>query len=633
MKDKFDLLKKADEAYYLGDEPIISDHEYDSLKDYLRNKYPNNEYFNNVGSKPKERLWDIKKHKNLMGSQRKASDLNELKMSFGPFINKPLVVQEKLDGFSLEINYINGKAVSAITRGDGIEGEDVFQNIKNAKGFKKEIPLIGVSDLSVYCEGIMTYKDFNKLKEYYKDENKQPSNPRNSASGIIHREDGQYSDLITLKYYNIIYNDKFSLSTEFERVVLLKKLFKEQFVVNTYKANTYDDIEKIYKGYLEYKRKSLDYQIDGLVIKINDIEVQELYGMKNNRPQGQIALKFPSPTSITQLIEVGWYVSRNGRLNPVANLQPVYLDGSKISKVSLHNLKRIKELDLTYGADVMLKKGGDIIPEIVKKVADNDGKPIIIPDSCPVCGSSLNNDNTFLWCSNFLCPSRKFERIVYYFKVIGVENIGSGFIKTLLDNNIINEIPDFYKITSYELEGLEGIGNKIIRIFFDEIKRTSKMKPEVFLQSLGIQNLSESTAKSLIRYFGSIEKVLEATSDDFRKVEGIGEILSKQLYDDLKKNNDLIVELLKYVSINIQENNGELNGKSFCITGKLEKGTKNDYKKRIEEKGGTYETSVKKDLSFLVCSDKNSTSNKMQKAKKYNINVIDEEKLNELLGE
>ena len=635
-------LKKADKKYYLGEDPIMSDDAYDELKDNLRKKTPNHPYFKQVGSDPKykQSIWETKKHKKIMGSQRKASSIEELKEKFSPFKNQTLMVQEKLDGFSLEINYKNGKVVSAITRGDGKKGEDVLRNVKKAKGFLKEINK--KEEISLYCECIITLSDFEILKGKYREQGKkEPSNPRNSASGIIHRKDGKYCRLLTLKYFDV-YSPNIHFRTEEEKINFLKSLKSEDyyqtvggftyFVVNGKKFNKLKEIKEFYKYYQNTKRENLNYWIDGFVIKINDLEEQQKFGMKNNRPQGQIALKFPSESATTKLVDVKWTTSRNGRINPIAILDPVELDGTIVKKASLHNYKVIDELNLTYGCEVIIEKKGDIIPQIVLKNEDKSGKKIQKPRRCPCCGEKVTLGNTYIWCNNIDCKSRNLKRLINYFKVLNIENIGKSFVEKLYEKNIVNHIEDFYEVKRSDLEGLEGIGEKTINLYFNELEKSLNITPQKFLQSLGIHNLSEATSKLLVENFSCLDSILYANIDKLIEIKGIGEKTVKQIKEGFRKNKKTIKELRKYLNIVKEEKKSNaLKGKTFCITGSLNGGTKKDYKEKIKNNGGEYKSGVIKNLSYLITANKNSTSNKMKKAKEYNISIITEKEFNDIL--
>jgi len=627
-KEIFKLLKEADQVYYTSGNVIMEDGAYDTLKDRAYNNWPDDPYFSDVGTEKISTKFEEKEHWNKMGSQRKVSSIEELEEKFQPFKGHHLIAQEKLDGFSLEVNYEKGEVKSAITRGDGIKGEDILNNVKKMKGFLPSIPY--KHKVSLYCEGVITLDDFEEVKKAYIKEGKpEPSNPRNSASGISHREDGKLSQYITLKYFNIIGLDN---ETEASRVETLYDIVGEKNVVETCGLKGLHNINDVYQDYIKDKRKSLNYWIDGLVIKINDLNVQEELGSKNGRPKGQIALKFPAETTVTKLLDIEWNVSRTGRINPIALLKTVLLDGSRVSKASLHNVKRIKDLDLTKNCEVVIKKGGDIIPEVVSKLADNSNEKVEIPETCPSCNGPITKDDTFIWCTNDTCKSMIHESMINYFRVAGIENVGKSLIESLLSRGIVIDIPDFYKLTRKDFKGIEGVGETTINIYFSELEKTKETSPELFLMSLGVHGLSKATADALIKEFGDLEGVLNATEDQIVKIPGFAKKTASQIVEGLIQKESMISELLEYVTIKEKVKvQGTLTGKSICITGSLDKGSKADYAEAIEDAGGEYRTSVKKGLSYLVAADIESTSGKATKARKLGIPIIDEEELEELL--
>ena len=398
-----ELLIEAKKAYYTDSKPIMDDHTFDTLEDILRKINPYHRIFTKVGSSHFSTGFDKKKHSMPMGSQNKVNKIDDLIHYFElkkiP-TDTDFVVQPKCDGISLEIEYKNGKLVDAITRGDGEIGDVITQNVVKMKNFVKEFK--DNFSGSVRCEIVMLEKDFQKLNSYlpFKEvpQDKVFHNSRNAISGISQRLDGKFSELCSLYAVDILFESKHNLSTEQEKINFLKH--HGFTTVEDLHCQNFDQIEKIYQEFLSEKRKNYPFEIDGLVIKINDTKLQHRLGSKNNRPKGQVAYKFPSRSSQTRIININWQVGPMGTVTPVAEVDPIEISGAIITFASLANYDLIKEKNINIDDIVEIQRRGDVIPHIENVITKINSGHIIAPTICPSCGTKLIIDNKFLRCPN-----------------------------------------------------------------------------------------------------------------------------------------------------------------------------------------------------------------------------------------
>jgi len=629
IKELEELIGYHQEKYY-NEQPEISDMAFDELVDELRKINPKSEILKNVGRKVKITGWKKEIHLMKMGSLNKVllSDIDEI---FIKANESKLVVMEKYDGISLELIYVDGELIKAITRGDGEEGENIFQNVLQMQNVKRHFNSFTGS---LRAEIILSKKNFDKLNLLVDD---SFSNPRNAASGIARAYDGKFCYLLELKYY-----DAFMLSENslfFDNKYYSSKL---NFLIDKielvsphdcYIINNKVDLLHIYKEYLGM-RNALGYNIDGLVITIDDVDIQNQLGTINNRPKYAWALKFPASEKKTVLLNVDWNVTRTGRVNPRAHIEAVEIDGSIIQYATLHNLDYIQNLGLGIKDEVMVKKAGDIIPAITEVVVHKNN-PIAIPKFCPACRSELEQDEKFLWCININCPAKRTEQIIHYCRTIEMDRVGPGLIEKIVEALSIWNIPSFYSISKEELLSIDGVGEIVANNFLKELKEKSSMTLQRFLMALSMDGLAEKNAGILANYiennFGDIEKYLLSSQD-----VGIENLFTEQTVQKIKNslhaNIWIITQTLPYIQIIKKEKvSSKLQGKSFCITGALEFSKRDDYIKLIKENGGEYKNGVAKGLTYLVTNDTESGSSKNKKAKELGIEVINENKLREML--
>lgn len=623
LKKKLDLLDKYDKAYY-NEEPLVNDTQYDLLKDYvLRHLPPDHPRLSKIGHDPCS-TWPKEEHKIFMGSQNKVSNEEEIRKWIEKvyrIFNRrdiPFILQFKIDGFSLELQYSKGILFKAITRGNGNIGEDITPNARLFRCLPQILPI--KEDVIIRAESYLYLEDFGMIQKGTADHYK---NPRNAASGISRRQDGKYNKYIRVRAYDT--NAK--VTTESQKIEVISKLgFK---TVPTYRCKDIEEILKVYKGVKE-KRSDIPYEIDGLVLKIDDLEIQRVLGIKNGRPEGQVALKFSSDQALTTLRGIKLQVGRTGRVTPVGSLEPVDLMGSTIRKATLHNFDYIEQNFISIGADVVIEKKGDIIPQVVDIASP--GEKYKRPQSCPSCGGELDFDGVNLWCNNHPCMEKEINRVSYWVKTLDMKGFSKKFIKKLWDLEKIRSVEDIYKLTPDDLSNIEGIGKKTINSFFKVLSSTSEMFLEVFITALGIPMCSKATAKVLVENFSTWDKISTLQPEDLEKLPGFAKVSSENVCSGIREVDEIAQKLLSVIKIK-KVSEGKLLDKSFCVTGSLKAMPRNQFHQLIMDHGGIVKTSVVKGLSYLVTNDSESGSSKNRKARKLEVPIINEDQFFELIGE
>lgn len=652
IESAVERLVEARKAYYGTGHAIMTDEEYDSLEDMVRKHDPDHPFFDTVGH-PASSAWKKAGHGIFMGSLDKVHTREDFLKWVSKFEKDTLFcLQFKLDGLSISLDYKDSEFMKAITRGNGIEGEEISQNVAFMRGFrKKAMPVTGealkdMSDAgmidimkpaeypgffftgSVRAEILLSKNDFNRINQVLPKEKKY-SNPRNAAAGISRRYDGKFS-----KYLQIVTYDINRAIDEPDKIKTLKKLgfyTPVQFIGNPEKIITaYESIER--------SRKTLSYDIDGVVVKVCSQEIQKAMGMTRNKPKAQKAWKFEPPGSATIFHKEIWDVGRTGVVTPLANLEPVEIEGSIIRKATLHNVAEIKRLGIGRGDTVMLVKRGDIIPKI-EAVLKHEGNPIKIPTECPSCGLKLENDGTTLRCLNDDCSRKIFFRILNWIKVTEIDTFGQSLAQELYDMGTLNSIADIYRLKSSHISSIERWGEKSAKKIIDNIIKTKNMSSEKFLCALGIPSISESTSAELLQAFETIDNLMERSVEDIVKLKGFSDISASKVVAGLLKNKEEINFLLTIISLQVEGNEETLivpfflrvlGGISFCFTGTMEK-PRSYYQAIVTQLGGTNKKSIVRGLSYLVCNE-DKRSNKSVKAEKYGVKVITEKEFLKIAG-
>jgi DNA ligase (NAD+) len=616
-------LKLADDAYYNG-EPTMEDSEYDRLKSLLIDADCDNEYLANVGSPvPEITKWEKNKHNIPMASLNKCNESFELVKWAESFNVSDLIIEDKLDGISIDLEYSDGKLISATTRGDGHIGENILNNVINMQNVKK---FIYNFNGNIRGEIVITKSDFHELLQH------EPSfkNPRNTASGISKRYDGQYSEYLSIFYYDIIECTK-RFQTEREKLNRIN-----EFGLLTSKFYIVDSIEQaknIMVEYKSYKREKTSYDIDALVIKINDISVQESLGYSpNGNPKGQIAWKFPNDTGTTQLINIEWSVGASGQVTPVAIFDPVFVGGAMISKASLASLAVYKELKLHKNDVIEISRRNDVIPKIEKVVKHTIGSEFFNhPVQCPYCESKLEIGDKLLKCNNLTCYSRLCGDLLVWITSIGIKGLGYTQIEYMFNEGILKTPVDFYKESFRENTIMS---KKILDKIVKQLDERKKLSLDVFIDSLNMDSIRGATIRSLIKSnYNTLDKLFALNKKELSSVQGIGDIKAEQILTGIERKKSLINQLLK-IGIEIIEQTeirtGVLSGKTILFTGSMSK-KRNEMKSEAEENGASVVERIQSNLDYLIVPDKIWSSDKTTKAVKLKIPIITEEEYRKIL--
>ncbi|MDD4785243.1 MAG: NAD-dependent DNA ligase LigA [Candidatus Shapirobacteria bacterium] len=623
-----ELLMDAKKAYYTSGKPIMDDHTYDTLEDILRQKNPYHRLFSKAGHKNFDTGFAKKKHAMPMGSQNKANTFNEMSHYFElkkiP-TNTDFIVQPKCDGISLEIEYKNGQLVEAITRGDGEIGDVITQNVIKMKNF-----VLNPQNFSgsVRCEIVMTEKDFLTLNNLSEE---KYSNSRNAVSGISQRLDSRYSEYCTLIAVNIYSSEK-NFKSESEKIDFLKTLnFKP---VETFHCQNFDQIEEIYQKFLNETRLSYPFEIDGLVIKINDQKIQNELGIKNNRPKGQVAYKFPARSSQTRIISIDWQVGPLGMVTPVAKVDPIEISGAVITFASLANYDLIKEKNININDIIEISRRGDVIPHvdhIVTKVSKSHAKA---PIYCPSCKTKLIIESKFLKCPNIQnCPAQILGSLKLFCDALEIKGISDKTIEKLYQVKLLRLPGDFYHLKVSDFEKLFGLGHKSGTNIINEIQAKKTLTLKQILTATSIPNFSGKRIQQLITAgFDTPEKIINLNIEKIASLPGFQITLAKKIKEGIDARKTWLESILSKViikNLSLEIGNLKFKNLSFAITGSLNKARK-EIEDQIISLGGQVASSVTKNTNYLITNESNSNSSKFTNAQKFGTKIISEVEFEQL---
>ncbi|MGP1438366.1 MAG: NAD-dependent DNA ligase LigA [Treponema sp.] len=617
------LIKKHQDLYYNGI-PELSDADFDLLWDELRLLEPNNQLFSTI---PKDEGDGFKKARHIipMGSQEKAAN-NEAFLAWSSNHNyESYLVQYKLDGASLELQYENGHLIKAVTRGDGVMGDDITFNAIKMQGVIKELkgeaspkgktPFTG----AVRGEVIMPKAIFNSM---YMDK----ANCRNAANGIMKRKDGKGCEYLQVICYDAgkasqnTYTQYFN--NEIEKIEWLKAAGFN--VVQTKICKNAQEVIKL-REEIATKRANLPFDIDGLVIKNIEIDLEDL---KRSRPDKQIAFKFELEKAISTILDVEWSES-GATYTPIAMIEPVHLAGTKVKRASLANPNVITSLNLMIGSRVIVSKRGEIIPKIEALVENPlSSTPIPIPQVCSSCNTTLINEGTRLYCPNYECKKVKLHRIEKWVNVLDLKEVGKLLLKRLFDEEKVLSIKDLYTITAQTLSNMERMGELSSQKVYASIHAKKEISLAEFIAGFDIEDVGIIMAEKIeMAGFNTLEKLFLATKEEIANIEGWAEKSAESFINGLNLVKKEMEELLAsgYILIKSIEKVGRLQGLSFCFTGELNAMKRKDAEKMVRDAGGMVKSSVTKDLSYLVTNTPDSGSSKNKKAKEFNIKIIKEE--------
>ena len=647
-----DEINKANYKYYVEDNPSISDFEYDQMFAELKRLEEENPLFISPDS-PTPRVGSFSEkffphnHKYRLYSLDNTYEYDDLEDWYKKIVkeynDQELVCELKIDGLAMALTYENGVFVRGVTRGDGITGEDITNNLKTVKA----IPLKLFEPVSVEVRGevYMPKESFEKLnEENLKNGEKLFANPRNAAAGSIRQLDSKITakrDLSMFCYTAIFTGDiKNPPKNHYDSLMYLKKL--------GFKVNPNIRLCKNAKEAIEYckewdeKRFSLDYATDGVVIKVNDFLVQQEMGFTSRAPKWATAFKFPPEEVTTKLLSIEESVGKTGAITPIAILEPVQLGGSTVARASLHNFDEVGRLDVRIGDRVYIKKAAEIIPKVVKVIEDEEHYKLpeyVPPKKCPSCGSELqlHDEEVNLYCDNPDCPAKRCAKIEFWVSkdAMDIDKVGPSVIEQLYTKNFIKTPVDLYKLTMQDFMMLDLVKEKSAFNMYNAIQ-DSKNKPlSRLLTAFTIKNVGKETAGVLASEFGTLDNLMNATIEDLSKVEGVGEIIAKDIFDFFRKPETIqMIEELRSLGVEpappVQNISDEFKGKTFVLTGTLQNMTRDEASEIIKQMGGKTSSSVSKNTSFVVAGE--SAGSKLDKAQKLGVIILTENDFLNMIG-
>jgi DNA ligase (NAD+) len=643
-----ELIRKYDYYYYVLNNPLVSDAEYDELKRRLielERKYPElitpDSPTQRVGAPPRKEFPNVQ-HSIPMLSLEDARNEEEIREIYERIIklvgrNVEFCIEPKFDGTSLELIYENGVLVRAVTRGDGYLGEDVTPNARTIR----TVPLRLFEDVSMEIRGevVISKENFRKLNEELINKGEKPfANPRNAAAGSLMQLDSRITAQRPLDFIVWGFGKsgiKFTKQSEF-----LKKAEELGFKVP--KPKVVKTLEEIIETYREWEkeRDRYIYELDGMVVKVNEIELWEKLGYTARAPRWAFAAKFKPREKTTKILGVVWQVGRTGIITPVAELQPVEIGGATVSRATLHNIEILKKLGVKIGDTVVVSRAGDVIPQIIKPIEElrtGQEREIEIPNKCPVCGGEVAMEGPFLKCLNLSCPAKLSASIKHLARreAFDIEGLGEKTSKLLVERGLVKDIADVFNLRKEDLKRLPGFSDVSAEQLVLAIERAKKIRLDRFIHALGIPGVGEATARLLAERFKNLSALMNASKFELMRIRGIGpetaDAIVKFFSDERNRNS--IKKMLEY-GVEVywgEEKKGPLSGKVFVFTGELDCYPRIKAKEMVEELGGQTADTVSKRVHYLVVG-KNPGS-KLQKAQKLGIRIISEEEFLKMLEE
>ena len=672
------IIENHNYNYYILTQPTISDYDFDMLLNELidlEKQFPDlvlpDSPTQRVGGDLTKEFKTVK-HRYPMLSLSNSYNIEEVK-DFISRIKKTIeedvefVCELKFDGVSISLTYENGLFVKAVTRGDGTQGDDVTTNIKTIRSIPLRLKGNYPDFFEMRGEVIMPHSSFNSINAEREDLGLQPfANPRNAAAGTIKLQDSKEvakRKLDQYCYFMMMEDDKMIFNTHYESLTAAKQW---GFNVSNFMAicKNVEDIED-FINYWDEKRKELPFDIDGIVIKVNDFKQREILGFTAKSPRWAIAYKFKAEEAHTKLLSVDFQVGRHGTITPVANLEPVQLAGTIVKRATLHNADFIEQLDLHHEDIVSVEKGGEIIPKITAvniKLRKEDSKKIAFIEHCPECGTKLikAEGETAWYCPNTLgCPPQIKGRIEHFIsrKAMNIESLGEGKVEVLFDNNLIKDYSDLYNLTYDKIYGLEKIivveddtnllQENIRKVSFKEktanniLEAIEKSKSVPFarvLFALGIKYVGETTAKLIAKAMGSIDNIINASLEELTDIEEVGGKIALSIKDFFADERNIdIINKLKESGLQFEQEKKEVNenqvlsGMSIVVSGVFSTMSRDEIKQLIEDLGGKNVSSISKKTSFVVAGDKMGPE-KRKKAESLGIEIKTEEDFLAMIG-
>lgn len=638
--------------YYILDAPIISDAEYDRLfleLQELENTHPElitpNSPTQRIGAAPLKQFAEVK-HEVPMLSLENAFDDEDV-LAFEKRIKQRLdteaeiefVAEPKLDGTAVSIAYKNGELVSAATRGDGFTGEDVTHNIRTILSIPlhlqgKNFP----ATLEVRGEVFIPLAGFKKLnQDALKNNERVFANPRNAAAGSLRQLDPKLTAKRPLDFYS------YGIGKSSEKFAetqwgILKRLRELGLKVNPETALVKNAKEALkYYQKMSKKRPKLAYEIDGVVYKVNNLKLQEELGYVSRAPRWALAHKFPAQEETTQVLDIEFTVGRTGVLTPLARLKPVFVGGATVSNVTLHNLDEAWRKDVRVGDTVVIRRAGDVIPELVMVIKDKrpkNAKSLKLPKHCPVCGSEVikTEEDVSPYCTGGLYCHAQVQGSILHFasrRAMNIDGLGDQLVNLFLQKKLIRDVSDLYRLTKEEIAAQERLGQKSAENLVSAIEKSKSTTLSRFIYALGIPHVGESTAMALANHFGELEKLITATEEELQQVSDIGPVVASQIaaFFRQKHNRELVQKLqelgVHWPTISIKKRADQpLLGKTFVLTGSLRAMTRDEAKNTLQMLGAKVSGSVSNKTSYVVVGDE--PGSKLTKAQELGVEILDE---------
>lgn len=642
------ILNYHAHLYYVEDRNEIDDYEYDMLQRELKqleDAYPQfvrkDSPTQRVGGAPVSGFEKVT-HKVQMGSLQDVFSFDEVR-SFVETVTKSVdapqfVVEPKIDGLSVSLEYHDGEFVIGSTRGDGFVGEDVTKNLMTVRSIpvvlKEKLPLIEVRG-----ETYMPRDVFLKLVKEQEENDEQPfKNPRNAAAGSLRQKDPKIAAKrdLDIFVFNVQQIEGKELSSHKQSLDFIKELgFK---VIPGYvRVSTADEIIARIQEIGE-QRFDLPYDIDGVVIKVDDFRQRELLGSTAKVPKWAVAYKFPPEEKNSKLLDIELNVGRTGVVTPVAVFEPVFLAGTSVSRATLHNQDFITEKNISIGDIIRVRKAGDIIPEVLGSVEKHSDGVFTLPDKCPVCGSELvrSDEEAAVRCPNVDCPAQIFRSIVHFASkgAMNIDGLGPQIVRVLLDNNLISSVADLYTLRTADLMELDNFKEKSVSNLLTAIENSKQNTLDRLVFALGIRNIGQASAKLLCDKFGDLDNIMNATAEEISEIDGFGGVMANSVYKAFHEQHMVeLVSKLKECGLNTEYVKAQVDdrfaGKTFVLTGTLPTLKRDEAKALIEKYGGKASGSVSKKTDFVLAGEE--AGSKLTKAQQLGIKIISEEEFMQMI--
>ena len=665
-KKLIEEIKKHNNFYFVKDRPEISDAEYDKIKKMafnLENRYPflkkKDSVYTIVGAAPSNQFKKVKHFSQMLSLSNSfdKTDMEDFIKKIKNFLSFKeekieLFSEPKIDGISASLVYENGILTKGLSRGDGITGEDILENLKTISNIPKEIQSSNIPKLiEIRCEIFIGKRDFLNIKNNF-------ANPRNAAGGSLRQKNPKETSKIPLKYFaygfGTVIPSIFKKQSEF-----LEKIKNWGFIINPLSkaVNGINEIEKEHKK-IESLRSSLDYDIDGLVFKVNDISLQNRLGNTSHSPRWAIAYKFSAEKALTKINDIVIQVGRTGAITPVAKVTPVTVGGVVVSNATLHNEEEIERKDIRIGDVIQIQRAGDVIPQVLSvdtSKRDKNSKKFIFPNKC-LCGAltkkeiskSTKKEDAIRRClKGYNCKFIAREKLKHIVskEAFNIDGLGKKVIDQFWDLNFIREPSDIFKLDYKKISSLEGWGNLSVTNLKKAISKSKNINLDKFIYSIGIRHIGQENAKIIADFFGSIDKLSNLFNDKKRKqilinleeLDGIGEtqVSSLENFFSNEKNINIVNNLMRQLNISnfsFKNNDGKFSNKKLMFTGGFQNISRSEAKAIVEQNGGKVLGTVSKKLDFLVVGDSKPTKKKIDQARTLKIKIILEKEWNKILN-